>query len=292
MDCDRVETLLHAYVDGELDLSSTLNLETHLAGCRTCRERHERLTRLVADLGAGLERYTAPAELRERLTLTLVPRSLTPTEAAGLPAGNVTPIAAPGPFPAGGRRNASAREGGARVNVSRRGWLALAASVAGIALLSGSATYLLSRPEESESMAEQVVASHIRSLMATHLIDIASNDQHTVKPWFDGKVDVAPTVADFTEQGFSLMGGRLDYLDRRPVAALVYRHRAHLINMFACPILANEEHETKPEALTIHGYNLVYWTAGDVTYWAVSDVAQADLMTFRNLVQEAASSHG
>jgi anti-sigma factor RsiW len=275
MDCDRVETLLNAYIDGELDLSSTLTLESHLAGCRSCRERRERLSRLQSDLQSGLERYEAPAELRERVTLTLSARHLpldAPSEATLVPL-----------VQKASRRPALSSD----ARFGRRQILALAASVAGIALVSGGATFWLTRPVEDNGLAEQVVASHIRSLMAAHLIDIASADQHTVKPWFDGKVDVAPTVVDFTAQGFSLVGGRLDYLDRRPVAALVYRHRSHLINMFACPVMSGEEHETKPEALAIRGYNVLYWTAGDVTYWAVSDVNPADLLTFRNLVQEA-----
>jgi anti-sigma factor RsiW len=279
MDCDRVETLLHAYVDGELDLTTTLTLEAHLAGCRACRERREQLGRLIGDLQAGLERYEAPAELRQRMTLTLSARQM-PAESVP----DTALVSLPQrPF---GRPARVTRDG-----FGRRQLLALAASVAGIALLSGGGTYMLSRPAEGNDLAEQVVASHIRSMMATHLIDIASTDQHTVKPWFDGKVDVAPTVVDYTAQGFSLLGGRLDYLDRRPVAALVYRHRSHLINMFACPVMAGEEHETKAEALSIRGYNVLYWTAGDVTYWAVSDVNPADLLTFRNLVEEAISSH-
>jgi anti-sigma factor RsiW len=287
MDCDRVETLLNAYIDGELDLSSTLTLEAHLASCKACREHHHRLTHLVADLQAGLERYPAPADLRERLAP--LGRSVrSEMAAADEPASGTAMMVLPP------RRSSAPWRAAKSVSMpklNRRHLLALAASIAGVAVVSGASTYFLARPGEGHEMAEEVVASHIRSLMASHLIDIASTDQHTVKPWFDGKVDVAPTVADYTEQGFSLIGGRLDYLDRRPVAALVYRHRAHLINMFACPVAAGEEHETKPESLTIHGYNVLYWTAGDVTYWAVSDVNQADLMTFRNLVEDA-SSHG
>jgi anti-sigma factor RsiW len=279
MDCDRVETLLHAYVDGELDLTTTLTLEAHLAACRACRERREQLGRLIGDLQAGLERYEAPADLRQRMTLTLTARQV--------PAESVVDTALV-PMPQKRVRHPARMAGD---GFGRRQLLALAASVAGVALLSGGATYMLSRPVEGNDLAEQVVASHIRSMMASHLIDIASTDQHTVKPWFDGKVDVAPTVVDYTAQGFSLLGGRLDYLDRRPVAALVYRHRSHLINMFACPVMSGEEHETKAEALSIRGYNVLYWTAGDVTYWAVSDVNPADLLTFRNLVQEAISSH-
>lgn len=275
MDCERVEKLLNAYLDRELDLSSTLTLESHLAGCRNCREHHERLTRLTADLAMGLERHVAPDELRERMTLTLAARPVAkdvvhePIVTAMLPR---LPLR--------------------KVALGRRQLLALAASVAAVAVVSSASTYWWTRPAESSEMAEQVVASHIRSLMASHLIDIASTDQHTVKPWFDGRVDVAPTVADYTAQGFSLVGGRLDYLARRPVAALVYRHRAHLINMFACPVTIGGEREGQPEAISVHGYNVVYWTAGDVTYWAVSDVNMADLMTFRNLVQDASSSQG
>ncbi|HEX9448462.1 MAG TPA: anti-sigma factor, partial [Dongiaceae bacterium] len=238
MDCDRVETLLHAYIDGELDLSSTLTLEAHLAGCRACRDRREHLGRLLADLQGGLERYSAPAELRQRMTLTLAARHLPVDSVADTSVVRIPEKAIRGIDPATG------------TGIGRRRLLALAASVTGIALLSGGTTYWLSRPVEHSDLAEQVVASHIRSLMASHLIDIASSDQHTVKPWFDGKVDVAPTVVDYTAQGFSLVGGRLDYLDRRPVAALVYRHRSHLINMFACPVMSGEEHETKAEALS------------------------------------------
>jgi len=284
MDCERIATLLNAYVDGELDLSSTLTLESHLAGCRACRQKHERLTALTADLRNGLERHAAPADLRERVTLMLAARPGIRQEAAPQEA---SPQAAAAPVDLAARR-AEDKQAKAGWQWNRRQLFALAASVAAVAVVSGATSYWLAPHGEGEDqkLAEEVVASHIRSLMAGHLTDIASADQHTIKPWFDGKVDVAPTVADYTPQGFSLVGGRLDYLDRRPVAALVYRHRAHLINVFACPVMTAEEHDTKPEAITIRGYNLLYWTAGDVTYWVVSDTAAADLLTLHNLVQE------
>lgn len=281
MDCDRIQTLLNAYIDGELDLSSTLTLESHLANCRACQQKHDRLVALSADLRTGLERYPAPTELRERVSLMLAARPAERQEPQP-----DTPAATLVALPVRKVADAAPRWG-------RRQFLALAASIAGVAIVSGATTYWLApRAGEGHNLAEEVVASHIRSLMASHLTDIASADQHTVKPWFDGKVDVAPVVADYAAQGFALVGGRLDYLDRRPVAALVYRHRAHLINMFACPVMNGEEHETKPEALSIRGYNVLYWTAGDVTYWAVSDVNPADLLTFRDLVQEATVSRG
>ena len=302
MDCDRAGALLNAYIDGELDLSSTLTLESHLASCRACREKHLRLSHLVADLQAGLERYPAPADLRERLTRMARPGIAVavagPQGTDTVPDGPAMAIFPPRPSDksASGKLSDGAlrRPGKSRfeVNFGRRQLLALAASIAGVALVSGGATYWLTRSGGGHPLAEEVVASHIRYLMASHLVDIASADQRMVKPWFEGKVDVAPTVADYSAQGFSLMGGRLDYLERRPVAALVYRHGSHVINVFACPVMAGEEHETTPEAANIRGYNLLYWTAGDVTYWVVSDTSQADLMTFHNLVQEASDDRG
>src|ERR1041385_4098372 len=127
-------------------------------------------------------------------------------------------------------------------------------------------------------MAQQVVASHVRSMLGEHLTDVASSDQHTVKPWFGGKLDLSPPVVDLTSQGFPLVGGRLDYLDRRPVAALVYRHSQHVINLFVWPEKTPVLTAAAPESL--QGYHLRHWRQGDLTFWAVSDVAAADLETF------------
>jgi anti-sigma factor RsiW len=132
------------------------------------------------------------------------------------------------------------------------------------------------------------VGSHIRSLMADHLIDIASSDQHTVKPWFDGRLDLAPAVIDLKAEGFPLVGGRLDYIERQPVAAIVYQRGKHLINLFAWPMGGGETgagHGSRDvRAMTIRGYNLLTWTQGDLTYWAVSDVNPKDLATLQRLI--------
>jgi anti-sigma factor RsiW len=126
-------------------------------------------------------------------------------------------------------------------------------------------------------MAQQVVSSHIRSLQANHLSDIVSTDQHTVKPWFSGKLDFAPVVKDLAAQGFPLEGGRLDYLDNRPVAALVYKRRQHTINLFLWPTPGSD---SGARTFSIRGYNLAHWTRSHMAYWAVSDVNAGDLAEF------------
>ena len=249
MDCRKAGTLLNAYLDGELDLSASLELEAHLADCAACRAEGETLSRLSRRLREGLIRHEAPAELRQRLArLTAVPRP-----------------AATGRW-------------------QRRQFLAMAASVLLAVVASGGTTFLLMRPAPLDPLADEVVASHIRSLMADHLIDIASSDQHTVKPWFDGRLDLAPAVADLKAEGFPLVGGRLDYIDHQPVAAIVYQRGKHLINLFAWP--ANGPTHAGVRAMTIRGYNLLTWTAGDLTYWAVSDVNPKDLATLQRLIAQ------
>jgi anti-sigma factor RsiW len=126
-------------------------------------------------------------------------------------------------------------------------------------------------------LAEQVVSSHIRSLMANHLSDVLSSDQHTVKPWFSGRLDFAPVVKNLSGVGFPLMGGRLDYLDNRAVAALVYKHRQHTINLFLWP---SSTSDVSPRVSSSKGFNIVHWTQARMTYWAVSDLNAAELTEF------------
>jgi anti-sigma factor RsiW len=253
MDCKKAGLLLNAYLDGELDLSASLELEAHLAECAACRAEREALARLGRRLRDGLVRHAAPEDLRRRLArLTAAPR------------------------PADGGR------------WQRRQFLAMAASVLLAVVASGGTTYLLMQPAPVDPLAEEVVGSHIRSLMADHLIDIASSDQHTVKPWFDGRLDLAPAVIDLKAEGFPLVGGRLDYIERQPVAAIVYQRGKHLINLFAWPMGGGETgagHGSRDvRAMTIRGYNLLTWTQGDLTYWAVSDVNPKDLATLQRLI--------
>jgi len=282
MDCKKALALLDAYLDGELDLSASLELEAHLAECAACRARREALAGLRGRLRAGLTRHAAPPDLRARLAQLTArpapaaapgPAPLSTPGPTSLFTPGPTPLSTPGPTPAPANTNLW----------QRRQFMALAASVLLAVVASGGTTYLVMRPAPEDPLAEEVVGSHIRSLMADHLIDVASSDQHTVKPWFDGRLDLAPAVVDLKAQGFTLLGGRLDYIDRQPVAAVVYQRGKHLINLFAWP--SGGAHPPL-RAMTIRGYNVLSWTAGDLAYWAVSDVNPKDLAVLQRLIAQ------
>jgi anti-sigma factor RsiW len=167
--------------------------------------------------------------------------------------------------------------------------LALAASIGFVALLSWNVWTGFPPETRSAGLAPEVFSAHLRSLMADHLTDVTSSDQHTVKPWFNGRLDVSPPVTDLTTQGFPLIGGRLDYLDQRPVAALVYRHRLHVINLFVWPA-APDEQARSSITLTRNGYNLLHWHENGLAFWAVSDLSVGDMNEFARLVRMAVSS--
>ena len=158
-------------------------------------------------------------------------------------------------------------------------WLGLAAAIVFAAIITFG---LLPRPEPpgaDQFLATQLIASHVRSLMANHVTDVASSDQHTVKPWLDAKLDFAPAVVDLSSQGFHLIGGRLNYLDNRPVTALIYQRRQHFINLFVWPAGSDAARSTK--AMMRQGYQLLHWVDSHFNYWAVSDVNANDLQTFK-----------
>ncbi|MBV8551199.1 MAG: anti-sigma factor [Acidobacteriaceae bacterium] len=230
--------LLDAYVDGELDIVATLELERHLDDCQACRIQRGEYEALRQKLQARGFLFEAPQGLENRLRARL--------------------------------RTASKPAWGYRVP-------ALAASLAALALLAGIGVFVLRGLNSTQLVAQEIVSCHIRSLMANHLTDVLSSDQHTVKPWFSGKVDFAPAVKDLGAEGFTLEGGRLDYLSSRPVAALVYSRRQHTINLFLWP---SGNADSAPRAFTIRGYNLVHWTRGQMTYWAVSDLNAQELKAF------------
>jgi anti-sigma factor RsiW len=163
--------------------------------------------------------------------------------------------------------------------------MALAAS---LALVAVGSWQLASRRAAGEDFTEQVLTSHVRSLMPGHLTDVVSTDQHTVKPWFNGKLDFSPAVYDFAGRGFPLVGGRLDYLGGRPVAALVYGRRQHQINVFLWP--TTRQATVSAGVTTRQGYHLLHWTTPEYTYWVVSDLGTAELGQFAQLVRAADST--
>jgi len=244
--------LLQAYLDDELDVTRTIEMERHVADCAACTDAvagH----RALRDVLTGPElRFTPPPALAVRVRAAL-------DAAAG--AGDRRPV----PRPA---------------TRSWR-WAFGGAAVAFVSLLLVSRVLLPGGGHER--LADELLASHVRSLMATHLTDVASSDRHTVRPWFDGKLDFSPPVRDLAASGFPLVGGRLDYLAGHPVAALVYTRQKHVINVFVWPITPREP---APATLAENGYNLVGWRDGGMVYWAVSDLNVEELDEFAKLVQQ------
>ena len=162
--------------------------------------------------------------------------------------------------------------------------MALAASFVLAVLLSGGVGYMGSLPASGDVIVQEVVDSHVRSLLASHLTDVASTDQHTVKPWFNGHLDTAPPVKDFAAEGFPLIGGRLDYIDHRPVAAMVYRHGLHPINLFVWADPSKTQGQ--PDVTARQGYNIRHWVEGDLTYWLISDVEADQLAALEALLRK------
>jgi mycothiol system anti-sigma-R factor len=275
VNCQEINNLMDAYLDGELDPVTSQKAEEHLRDCPKCEQAYEVETAMAHAIGQAAPYYKAPSELRERIQVSL-------RQAIGAPASRAT---AEDPFPV--RRPEAVRRG---VFFDMPwNWLALAAAIALAAIVASSFLPKLWQPGAEQFLATQLIASHVRSLMADHLTDVASSDQHTVKPWLDTKLDFAPPVVDLSSEGFPLIGGRLDYLDSRPVAALVYGRRKHFINLFVWPAASDEP--KAPKTITREGYQLLHWADSDFNYWAVSDVNVIDLQTFKQRFETRTPHH-
>jgi anti-sigma factor (TIGR02949 family) len=248
------EAQLDAYLDGELAAVDARELAAHIAQCPECARFRDGRLELREGVAARIPTFQAPDDLRERVRAAL--------------------------------KTAARARAPHRFDV-RGVWrpLALAASLGIVALGSWN---LSLRHANGESLADDVLASHIRSLMPGHLTDVLSSDQHTVKPWFNGRLDFSPPVHDFAERGYPLRGGRLDYVDGRAVAALVYGRRQHLINVFLWP--ATRGRSGAPRTRDRQGYHVLHWTTRDYVYWVVSDLGPAELHDFAHLVQQADSA--
>src|SRR6266566_634327 len=266
MNCEEAKKLMDGYLDGELDPITSQTIEQHLRECDKCDQAYKAHALLIRSISDKTPYYKAPAGLREQIQ-----SSLREEIAERSPRSVLRDI--PSLF----RSKQSERR--AVPFGTQWSWLALAAAIVLAAVIASNLAPRLQRPGADQFLATQLIASHVRSLMANHLTDVASSDQHTVKPWLDTKLDFAPPVVDLAGEGFPLVGGRLDYLDNRTVAALVYQRRKHFINLFVWP---GEAGATRPTmAMSHQGYQLLHWVNSDFNYWAVSDVSANDLQTFK-----------
>ena len=162
-------------------------------------------------------------------------------------------------------------------------WLAYAASILLAVAVGAGGTFAIVGERQEDMIAAEVIDSHLRSLLGTHLTDVASSDQHTVKPWFAGRSDLSPPAVDLRMEGFPLVGGRLDLIGGKPVPALVYKRREHVINLFVLPAAKGEFGKT----LTRRGYSLRHWDEGDLGFWAVTDAAPTELAEFERIFRAA-----
>jgi anti-sigma factor RsiW len=248
MACERAESLVHGYFDNELDALRAAEFETHLEQCPECVTALDTLEALRSRINIAQPYEKMPPAFRKKLLAALNVKSST--------------VMMP-----------------ARATTDWR-WLAVAAAFL-LLVYGGWQVASLNREDSRETiMASKIVDAHLRSLQPGHLEDVISTDQHTVKPWFDGRVDFAPPVRDFTEQGFPLQGGRLDVVDNRTVAALVYGRRKHVVNVFVWP---TSEKDAAPRTGSIQGYQWIDWRKQGMEFYAASDVSAADLDQLQNL---------
>jgi anti-sigma factor RsiW len=248
MHCDEAQQLISASIDGEVSNASAHELREHMAACAACASVQTDFRRLSQQLkSAGREILPARLESRVRLALT---------KAAGEPGVNAL----------GGRP-----------------WLRQLAAMAAVCLIAVFGTFIATRYFDGEARIERdVLSAHLRSLLQDRPIQVASGDPHSVKPWFNGRVEFSPEVKDPSAEGFPLVGARLDYIDGRRVAVLVYKRRDHVVNVFVWP--SNNPNQVPPRLASVNGINLLTWRQNGLTYWATSDLNGSELQQLRALL--------
>ncbi len=248
MNCEEVRQSLDAYVDGELELTRQLAVETHLADCRSCKESADRLTDCSSFVRMNMPAYKAPSDLKSKVRATLR-REDKPNFKW---------------FTEYGRQ------------------IAYAAALIVLSCALAWSLYSLSKSKDKDLIAE-AISSHSRSLMLSHLVDCASGDQQTVRPWFNGKLDFSPPVADLMQAGYTLVGGRIDVLEQRPVAAIVYQHGKHVINLFVWPAT---DRKIDMDVKSQRGYHFCAWNKAGLNFFCISEISAAELETFEDEVRE------
>lgn len=243
------EGLLSAWLDDELAPDEAGDVAAHVAACAECARARDAALRLRSALRAELPRFEASDLLRARI------------QAAA--------------------RDQARKAASARWTPRRLAWMATAA----VALAAVGSWQLATRRAEGNQLAEAVLSTHVRSLMPGHLTDVVSSDQHTVKPWFDGRLDFSPPVPDFASRGYPLVGGRMDYVGGRAVATLVYARRLHMISVTLWPRGAGPD--AGPAAWTRQGYHLLHWNTPEYTWWVASDLGLAELDQFAAMLRQS-----
>lgn len=243
------EGLLSAWLDDELAPDEAGKVAAHVAACAECARARDVALRLRSALRAELPRFEASDLLRARI------------QAAA--------------------RDQARKAASARWTPRRLAWMAAAA----VALAAVGSWQLATRRAEGNQLAEAVLSTHVRSLMPGHLTDVVSSDQHTVKPWFDGRLDFSPPVPDFASRGYPLVGGRMDYVGGRAVATLVYARRLHMISVTLWPRGAGPD--AGPAAWTRQGYHLLHWNTPEYTWWVASDLGLAELDQFAAMLRQS-----
>ena len=246
MECAHARTLLECYVDLELDAVTSARLDEHLRGCDACRRALAPLSSLRRIVREAAPYHAAPEALVERVRKD---------------------------------RGRETRPASARPGSDWRGWLIPLALVAVTAVVTWTAASLFLSPSRSDLLATEIVASHARSILTGHMTSVESSERHTVKPWVSSKLDFSPAVVDLTGEGFPLVGARVDYIDKRPVAALVYTRRKHVLNLFVWPE-SGAAQSPSSSTWAKQGFNVVHWSDGNMAYWVVSDLNAKELLQF------------
>jgi anti-sigma factor RsiW len=249
--CAQAAPLLSAYFDRELDVTKSVEVEGHVRECSGCAAALQQYDALRSSVGAASLMFAPPKDLEWRVRKA-VRREARPRGVSMLPPWR---------------------------------WAAVPLAATLAAAFSWSVAINRNGTSGDDPVLAELVSGHVRSLMADHLVDVATSDQHTVKPWFNGKVDFAPPVADFKASGFPLIGGRVDYVAGRSAAVLVYKRNQHTVNVFIWPAGKGESQPLR--TATFQGYHLLRWSGSGLTFWAVSDVNSTDIESLARLFQEA-----